>query len=164
MSCDEEALTERLDGELSPERREAVDAHLAGCAACWKTLERLKAASAAFKEHGGAPAPRALAAAVLSGGVGFREQRGRTVLWKLAGAALSCTGVLLVSGKLFKPQIAGIFNQTMGMISGAAATVGADGGGSAAGAEGALDGLLAAAGAGGLALFVLGVLLYRRRR
>lgn len=164
MSCDEEALTERLDGELSPERREAVDAHVAGCAACRKTLESLKAASAAFKEHGPAPAPPALAAAVLSGGLGVREQRGRTVLWKLAGAALSFAGVLLVSGKMFKPQISGIFNQTMGMISGAASTVGADGGGSASGAEGALDGFFAVAGAGGLALILLGVLLYRRRR
>ena len=33
-------------------------------------------------------------------------------------------GVILVIGKMFKPQISGIFNQIMGMISGAASTVG----------------------------------------
>ena len=33
-------------------------------------------------------------------------------------------GVILVVGKMFKPQISGIFNQIMGMISGAASTVG----------------------------------------
>ena len=33
-------------------------------------------------------------------------------------------GVILVIGKMFKPQISGIFNQIMRMISGAATTVG----------------------------------------
>jgi hypothetical protein len=33
-------------------------------------------------------------------------------------------GDILVIGKMFKPQISGIFNQIMGMISGAASTVG----------------------------------------
>ena len=33
-------------------------------------------------------------------------------------------GVVLVVGKMFKSQIGGIFNQVMGMISGAATSVG----------------------------------------
>ena len=32
-------------------------------------------------------------------------------------------GVILVVGKMFKPQISNIFNQIMGMVSGAASTV-----------------------------------------
>jgi Flp pilus assembly pilin Flp len=36
-------------------------------------------------------------------------------------------GVILVIGKMFKPQISGIFNQIMQMISGAATTVGQGG-------------------------------------
>ena len=32
-------------------------------------------------------------------------------------------GVILVVGKMFKPQISNIFNQIMGMVSGAAGTV-----------------------------------------
>lgn len=113
MTCDEEALTEYLDGELGPERRKAVEAHLSSCAACTKTLGSLKAASRAFKKHGAVPrAP----------GLG-RESRGREASRILIAVMVGVVVVLSV-GQMFKPQIAGILNQVMGMISGAASTVG----------------------------------------
>ncbi|TBR25189.1 hypothetical protein EPO15_02625 [bacterium] len=113
MSCDEEALTEYLDGELSPERGAAVEVHLKSCAACAKTLERLKAASAAFKKHAAVRSPAGLG----------RETRGRELSAVLTAVIVTVVVVLTV-GKMFKPQISGIFNQVMGMISGAASTVG----------------------------------------
>lgn len=112
MTCDEEALTEYLDGELDPERRKAVEAHLASCPACSKTLERLKAASKAFKKHGAVPPPPGLG----------RESRGREAARVLVAVIFAV--VIILSLGQFKPQISGIFNQVMGMISGAASTVG----------------------------------------
>lgn len=124
MNCDEEALTERLDGELSPERRAALDAHLAGCASCRKTLERLKAASAAFKAHAAVPpAPTDLKDGVRPGGARGAERRGRELSTVLTAVLIGVI-VMLSFGKMFKPQISGIFNQIQGMISGAASTVG----------------------------------------
>lgn len=113
MTCDEEALSEYLDGELDPERRKAVEAHLGSCAPCAKTLERLKAASKAFKTHGAVPLPAGLG----------HEARGREASRVLVAAIIGVIVVLSV-GQMFKPQVASIFNQVMGMISGAASTVG----------------------------------------
>lgn len=164
MNCDEEALTEYLDGELKPERRAAVEAHLSGCASCSKTLARLEAASAAYRKHGAVPAAAGLADSVRAPAPPVRQTQGRTPLWELAGAGLSLCGVMLVLGKLAKPTISGVLNQTMGMISGAASTVGSgDGGGPPQG--GGSDGLLLAlALVCGLTLVLLGVRAYRRRR
>ena len=117
MTCDEEALTEYLDGELKGERRKAVEAHLASCPACGKTLERLKAASKAFRKHASVPP----AQGVLKGP--GRETRGRELSAILVTVFVSVIVVLSI-GTIFKPQISGIFNQVMGMISGAASTVG----------------------------------------
>jgi anti-sigma factor RsiW len=117
MTCDEEALTEYLDGELTPERLRAVEAHLAGCPACVRTLGRLKAASKAFKKHAAVPPAKGLLK-----GPG-RETRGRELSAVLTAVIVAVVVVLSV-GKMFKPQISGIFNQVMGMISGAASTVG----------------------------------------
>lgn len=113
MTCDEEALTEYLDGELAPERAKAVEAHLTSCPSCAKTLERLRSASKAFKKHGAVPR---------RAGPG-RESRGREASRVLVAVIVGVIVVLSV-GQMFKPQIAGIFNQVMGMISGAASTVG----------------------------------------
>lgn len=113
MTCDEEALTEYLDGELESERRKAVEAHLASCPACTKTLERLRAASKAFKKHGAVSPPAGLG----------RESRGREASRVLVAVIVGVI-VVLSMGQMFKPQISGIFNQVMGMISGAASTVG----------------------------------------
>ena len=52
-----------------------------------------------------------------------RSQRGQNTVEYLMMLAV-IVGVVLVIGKMFKPQISGIFNQIMAMISGAATTVG----------------------------------------
>lgn len=123
MNCDEEALTEYLDGELSAERRAAVEAHLGSCAGCSRTLDSLKSASKAFKEHAGAPPAAGLADAVRRASAPGRESKGRELAPVLT-AAIVAVIVLLSVGTMFKPQISGIYNQVMGMISGAASTVG----------------------------------------
>lgn len=53
----------------------------------------------------------------------IREEKGQNTVEYLMMLAV-IVGVILVIGKMFKPQISGIFNQIMGMISGAASTVG----------------------------------------
>lgn len=52
-----------------------------------------------------------------------RSEKGQNTVEYLMMMAV-IVGVVLVIGKMFKPQISGIFNQIMGMISGAADTVG----------------------------------------
>ena len=58
--------------------------------------------------------------------VRLRRERGQNTVEYLMMLAV-IVGVILVIGKMFKPQISGIFNQIMGMISGAASTVGSGG-------------------------------------
>ncbi|MFA6092152.1 MAG: hypothetical protein WCU88_01195 [Elusimicrobiota bacterium] len=53
----------------------------------------------------------------------LRSKRGQNTVEYLMMLAV-IVGVILVIGKMFKPQISGIFNQIMQMISGAASTVG----------------------------------------
>jgi Flp pilus assembly pilin Flp len=53
----------------------------------------------------------------------LQSRRGQNTVEYLMMLAV-IVGVILVIGKMFKPQISGIFNQIMGMISGAASTVG----------------------------------------
>ena len=53
----------------------------------------------------------------------LQSRRGQNTVEYLKMLAV-IVGVILVIGKMFKPQISGIFNQIMGMISGAASTVG----------------------------------------
>lgn len=56
----------------------------------------------------------------------LQSRRGQNTVEYLMMLAV-IVGVILVIGKMFKPQISGIFNQIMGMISGAASTVGSGG-------------------------------------
>lgn len=51
-----------------------------------------------------------------------RRRRGQNTVEYLMMLAV-IVGVILVIGKMFKPQISGIFNQIMQMISGAATNV-----------------------------------------
>lgn len=60
---------------------------------------------------------------LLKAAVRLRSERGQNTVEYLMMLAV-IVGVILVIGKMFKPQISGIFNQIMGMISGAASTVG----------------------------------------
>lgn len=52
-----------------------------------------------------------------------RGERGQNTVEYLMMLAV-IVGVILVLGKMFKGQIGGIFNQIMGMVSGAASSVG----------------------------------------
>ena len=52
----------------------------------------------------------------------LRRSRGQNTVEYLMMLAV-IVGVILVVGKMFKPQISAIFNQIMGMISGAATSV-----------------------------------------
>lgn len=60
-----ENLSAYLDGELPPQGRLAVEAHLAGCPACAAELAGLRGVSAAFKAGAERPLPPGLKAAVL---------------------------------------------------------------------------------------------------
>lgn len=60
---------------------------------------------------------------LLKAAVRLKSERGQNTVEYLMMLAV-IVGVILVIGKMFKPQISGIFNQIMGMISGAASTVG----------------------------------------
>lgn len=62
-------------------------------------------------------------AKVMGAALRLRGERGQNTVEYLMMLAV-IVGVILVIGKMFKPQISGIFNQIMGMISGAASTVG----------------------------------------
>ena len=53
-----------------------------------------------------------------------RSKRGQNTVEYLMMLAV-IVGVILVVGKMFKPQIANVFNQIMGMVSGAAQGVAA---------------------------------------
>jgi len=55
--------------------------------------------------------------------VWLRSEKGQNTVEYLMMMAV-IVGVILVIGKMFKPQISGVFNQIMGMISGAARSVG----------------------------------------
>ncbi|MBI3299225.1 MAG: zf-HC2 domain-containing protein [Elusimicrobia bacterium] len=165
MTCDEEALTEYLDGELSPERCAVVEAHVKDCASCRATLEKLKAGSTAFRAHGHVDVPVGLEKAAFPDK--GRDTAGRERPWVPALVVASLTAVVFVSGKLLKPQVSGIFNQAMGMISGAASTVG-DGGGMGTPVGGdAGSSLLSLLLVGGAVAGVAAALVYlwkRRRR
>ena len=52
----------------------------------------------------------------------MRSERGQNTVEYLMMLAV-IVGVILVIGKMFKPQISGIFNQIMASIAGAAGTV-----------------------------------------
>lgn len=113
-----EELSAHLDGALPPEREAAVALHLSACVDCRGRLEGLRRASARFRAQGAAKAPAELRAKLL-GACRAPKDRWKTardcVLWLGVGLA----GLSLL-GKAFKPQVSSVFNQVMGMVSGAA--------------------------------------------
>lgn len=58
----------------------------------------------------------------------LKSRRGQGIVEYLMMMAV-VVGVILVIGKMFKPQVSGIFNNIMGQIAGAVQTVGGSGGG-----------------------------------
>src|SRR5581483_10719185 len=114
-----EDLSAYLDGELSQQEKAKVDGHLASCAECRDELAAARSASAKFRAQAAADAPAGLADRVLAMAGAKRKDKNpaRESLIEFA-IALAIVLVLLVgAGRLFKPQLAGIFNQVMGMIS-----------------------------------------------
>ena len=121
-----EDLSAYLDGELSPQEKAKVDLHLSSCAECRGELESARSASAKFRTQAAAKAPAGLADRVLSM-AGAKKKNRNPARESIVEFAIALAIVLLMLagvGRLFKPQIAGIFNQVMGMISGAATSVG----------------------------------------
>lgn len=58
----------------------------------------------------------------------LKSRRGQGIVEYLMMMAV-VVGVVLVIGKMFKPQVSGIFNNIMSQIAGAVQTVGGTGGG-----------------------------------
>lgn len=116
-----EDLSAFLDGELTPPEEKRLEEHLKNCAECRKELEGLARASKAFGRKGAVRAPEGLAEAVLDDKAASPSPR---PAWTFAAAAAVILLVLLSAATIFKPQISGVFNQIMGMVSGAASTVG----------------------------------------
>lgn len=114
-----EDLSACLDRALAPERQRAAESHVAACPDCRRELESLKQASARFKALGGAKAPAGLKAQLAQAARKTPPRTGPSagvyVLW-LGGLVL----VLFGAGKVLRPQISAVFNQIMGMVSGAA--------------------------------------------
>jgi anti-sigma factor RsiW len=115
-----ENLSAFLDGELDPESKTGLEAHLKECEACRRELEGLKKASVRFREAGKVRAPAALGEAVLKKGRPERRHPALTFAVALAAIVLA----LYAAGRVFKPQLSQVFNQVMSMVSGAAQSVG----------------------------------------
>jgi hypothetical protein len=81
MSCDKisEELSAYLDGELSGEEKEAVRAHLEGCADCRELLEKLRETAGAVKELPPVRAPKDLRDKVMASVA--KESERRRVTW-----------------------------------------------------------------------------------
>lgn len=96
MRCNDviELLSQYRNGELSPDRRAAVEAHLAGCGHCREALAGMEAALGYLHELSPEPAPPTLTAAVRAR-LQARPERPRAVLrrWALPVAA---AGLLVV--------------------------------------------------------------------
>jgi anti-sigma factor RsiW len=63
MSCGgaRRLFSARLDGRIGPDEARALDAHLAGCAACGLELSRWESAARALRAAGPTPVPPGLA-------------------------------------------------------------------------------------------------------
>ena len=70
-----EDLSAYLDGQLSPQEKATVDAHLSSCAECRDELAAARTASARFRAQAAANAPAGLADRVLSMAGAKRKDR-----------------------------------------------------------------------------------------
>jgi anti-sigma factor RsiW len=122
---DKEKLTAFLDGELPPADLEALKAHLASCPECSAYLERIKQASADFREHGAEKIPAGvLNAALKQAATKKRVHKDLSPAVKLIIALAALTIFVFVSGAFAKRFMPGLFGQIQGMISGAASNLG----------------------------------------
>lgn len=87
-----ENLSAYYDGELPPQERAALEAHLAGCPECRAELAQLGAVSKMVKTHGLEPVPTALKEAVL----GAPRPAPRPWLKPVLALSTAAAGVLVV--------------------------------------------------------------------
>lgn len=116
-----ENLSAYLDGELTAPHRTELENHLAACQDCRRELESLRRASTRFRAEGTRRAPPGLEGEVLGRSAASAQAR-RPALSLALGTAVT-VAVLLIAGKAFKPHLSAVFNQVMGMISGAATSI-----------------------------------------
>lgn len=108
MDCTQvrEELSALLDGELSPELRREVEAHLSECSDCLREADALKRVDSAYRAMAGVSAPDGFEEKVRAGlqkkVVAFPERRVRPIrLWPLvACAAMAIAFVAVVASRM----------------------------------------------------------------
>jgi anti-sigma factor RsiW len=85
------------DGELSPDRRERFEAHLAGCAACALELKTLRTISARLASAGLSEVPAGVLGRLLAG-VPRRVGSGERAILRIAGALTTAAAAVLLFG------------------------------------------------------------------
>ncbi len=100
MRCDEihEQFGAYLDGEASPQTRQAVEAHLAGCAACQRELHKLRALVTPIAPGPDAAVPPQLWDAIAARLDRRQPPRRAALLVRLRPLAAIAACVLLVAG------------------------------------------------------------------
>ncbi|HEX4046856.1 MAG TPA: zf-HC2 domain-containing protein [Elusimicrobiota bacterium] len=117
----DEDLSALLDGELPDAAAARARSHAASCADCAARMDRLRAASIAFRRSGERPAPAGLAERVKAAGRP-RIQWAQAVLAVAFAAAL-----VLIGGAMVKKFLPGLFDNTQQSITGAAGSMGSGG-------------------------------------
>lgn len=129
MNCQEalEAISAAIDGELSPDERAALDAHLASCPACAALLEELSGQSRLLREMD-CQVPEGLSARILAdlpsradaGTEGAQSSvtpfpsKKRPALWRRLGTLAACLALVIWAGASFLPgTLAGRYANTV---------------------------------------------------
>ena len=118
MNCQEalEAISAAIDGELSPDERAALDAHLASCPACAALFEELSGQSRLLRDLDCA-VPADLSARILAslpdraedGGAGSKPNvtpfpvKKRPALWRRLGTLAACLALVIWAGASLLP-------------------------------------------------------------
>ena len=120
MNCQEalEAISAAIDGELSPDERAALDAHLASCPACIALFEELSGQSRLLRELDCA-VPAGLSARILASLPDRAEDdragskpnmtpfpvKKRPALWRRLGTLAACLALVIWAGASFLPGV-----------------------------------------------------------
>lgn len=119
---DDETLSAFIDGELEAAAGDAARAHAASCAECRARLERLRAASAAFRRAGERELPLGFTARVKAKVLPVRRSIGAALAF-----AVFCGGLVLIFGVALKKFMPTLFINVQQMITGAASQMGSGG-------------------------------------